>query len=164
MATVKGQNLRIFVGSRAIAAALECSLQVQLNLQAFSTKDDEGAFTKNRVVSVSWTATANAVVTDTTELEAIGVVELADLIGETVKVQLNTTNGDYNREVSSLLLAGDAIVSDVQYTAQNRQRSTCRVTLTGKKNMLIDVRALLTRDGHYLKTSDGHILAAAHQE
>ncbi len=163
MATVKGQNLRIFVGSRAIAAALDCSLHVQLNVQQFSTKDDEGAWAKNRIVNVAWSATANAVVTDTEELEAIGISELADLIGTTVKVQLNTTDGTQNRTMSSLLLAGDAIVSDVQYTAENRKRSTCQVTLTGKKNMLIDVRALLTSDGHYLRTTDGHILAAAHE-
>jgi hypothetical protein len=163
MATVKGQNLRIFVGSRAIAAALDCSLQVQLNLQQFSTKDDEGAWTKNRIVSVAWSVTANAVVTDTEELEAIGISELADLIGSTVKVQLNTTEGNQNRSISSLLLAGDATVTDVQYTAENRSRATCQVTLTGQKNMLIDIRALLTSDGHYLRTSDGHILAAGHE-
>ena len=163
MATVKGQNLRIFVGSRVIAAALDCSLQVQLNLQQFSTKDDEGAWTKNRIVSVAWSVTANAVVTDTEEMDAIGISELADLIGSTVKVQLNTTEGNQNRSISSLLLAGDATVTDVQYTAENRRRSTCQVTLTGQKNMLIDIRALLTSDGHYLRTSDGHILAAGHE-
>ena len=62
MAIVKGQNLRLFVGSRAIAAALDCQLQVQLNVTPYSTKDDEGSFTKNRVVSLQWSVTANAIV------------------------------------------------------------------------------------------------------
>ena len=163
MATVKGQNLRIFVDGRAIGAALECQLQLQLNVTPYSTKDDEGAWTKNRVVSLQWSVTANAVVTDIDYVEAIGVSELADLIGQTVQVQLNTTNGEMNRESTGQLLAGDAIISDIQYTAQNRQRTTCQVTLTGKKNALIDLREIITADGHNIRTADGHIVFAAHE-
>jgi hypothetical protein len=163
MATVKGQNLRLFVGARAIAAALECQLHLQLNVTPYSTKDDEGAWSKNRVVSLQWSVTANAVVTDDQELDAIGVAELADMVGQSVQVQLNTTNGEKNREELQQLLAGEAILSDVQYTAQNRQRSTCQVTLTGKKNMLIDLRYIITADDHYIRTSDGHIVMAAHE-
>jgi hypothetical protein len=96
------------------------------------------------------------------ELDAIGAAELTDLVGQTVQVQLNTTNGEKNREGVEQLLAGEAIVSDVQYTAQNRQRSTCQVTLTGKKNMLIDLRYIVTADEHYIRTADNHIVMAAH--
>ena len=163
MATVKGQNLRIFVDGRAIGAALECQLQLQLNVTPYSTKDDEGAWIKNRVVSLQWSVTANAVLTDIDYVEAIGVSDLADLIGQTVQVQLNTTNGEMNRESTGQLLAGDAIISDVQYTAQNRQRTTCQVTLTGKKNALIDLREIITADGHNIRTADGHIVFAAHE-
>ncbi len=163
MATVKGQNLRIFVDGRAIGAALDCQLQLQLNVTPYSTKDDEGAWTKNRVVSLQWSVTANAVVTDIDYVEAIGVSDLADLIGQTVQVQLSTTNGEMNRESTGQLLAGDAIISDVQYTAQNRQRTTCQVTLTGKKNALIDLREIITADGHNIRTADGHIVYAAHE-
>jgi hypothetical protein len=163
MATVKGQNLRIFVDGKAIGAALDCQLQLQLNVTPYSTKDDEGAWTKNRVVSLQWSVTANAVLTDAYYIKAIGVSDLADLIGQTVQVQLNTTNGDKNRESTGQLLAGEAIVSDVQYTAQNRQRTTCQVTLTGKKNALIDLREIITADGHNIRTADGHIVFAAHE-
>ena len=163
MATVKGQNLRIFVDGRAIGAALECQLQLQLNVTPYSTKDDEGAWTKNRVVSLQWSVTANAVVTDIDYVEALGISDLADLIGQTVQVQLNTTNGEMNRESTGQLLAGDAIVSDIQYTAQNRQRTTCQVTLTGKKNALIDLREIITADGHNIRTADDHIVFAAHE-
>ena len=163
MATVKGQNLRIFVDGLAIGAALDCQLQLQLNVTPYSTKDDEGAWTKNRVVSLQWSVTANAVLTDIDYVEAIGVSDLTELIGQTVQVQLNTTNGEMNRESTGQLLAGDAIISDVQYTAQNRQRTTCQVTLTGKKNALIDLREIITADGHNIRTADGHIVFAAHE-
>ena len=163
MATVKGQNLRVFVGSRAIIAALDCQLQLQLNVTQYSTKDDEGGWTKNEAVSLQWSVTANAAVTDTTELGAIGVAELSDLIGQTVQVRLATASGDKNRESGDTMMAGDAIVSDIQYTAQNRQRSTCQITLTGKKNMLIDLRYIITANEHYIRTADGHIVMAAHE-
>ena len=161
MATVKGQNLRVFVGSRAIIAALDCQLQLQLNVTQYSTKDDEGAWTKNRAVSLQWSVTANAAVTDEQELGAIGVAEIADLIGQTVQVQLATASGDKNRDRGVQMMAGEAIVSDVQYTAQNRQRTTCQITLTGKKNALIDIRALMSADEHYLYSSNGSKLFAA---
>lgn len=163
MATVKGQNLRIFLGSRAIAAALDCQLQLQLNVTPYSTKDDEGAFTQNRVVSVQWSVTATAVVTDDVELDAIGAASLCDLVGQTVQLQLNTASGEKNREMQEQLLAGEAILSDVEITAQNRQRTTFQVTLTGKKNALIDLRYIITADEHYIRTADGHIVMAAHE-
>ena len=94
---------------------------------------------------------------------AIGVAELSDLIGQTVQVQLATASGDKNRESGEQLLAGDAIVSDIQYTAQNRQRTTCQVTLTGKKNALIDLRALMSADGHCLVSANGSKLFAANE-
>jgi hypothetical protein len=77
-------------------------------------------------------------------------------------VKLNTTNGEKNRNGTRQVLAGDAIISDVQYTAQNRQRSTCQITLTGKNNMLIDIRYIITADDHYIRTADGNIVMAAH--
>jgi len=163
MATVKGQNLRIFVDSKPIGAALDCQLQLQLNVTPYSTKDDEGAWTKNRVVSLQWSVTANAVVTDSYYIKAIGVSDLADLIGQTVQVQLSTTSGEKNRESTGQLLAGEAIISDVQYTAQNRQRSTCQITMTGKKNALIDLREIITADGHNIRTANSHIVFAAHE-
>lgn len=164
MATVKGQNLRVYVGSRAIIAALDCQLNVQLNVQPYSTKDDEGSWTNNRAVKLQWSVTANAAVTDEQELDAIGVSELADLIGQTVRVQLNTSEGEKNREATEHLLAGNAILSDVQITAANRQRATAQITLTGKANMLIDLRYLVSSDGHYLRSADGHVLTAPHEE
>ena len=164
MAKVKGQNLRVYIGSRVIAAALDCQLSVQLNVSAYSTKDDEGSWTKNRAVNLQWSVTANAVVTDTQELDAIGVAELADLIGQAVQVQLNTAGGEKNREADEHLLAGNAILSDVQITAANRQRATAQITLTGKANMLIDLRYLVSADEHLMCSSDGHVMVAAHEE
>lgn len=162
MATVKGQNLRITIGGRAIIAALDCQLHVSVNMQQLSTKDDEGAWQRQRVASVAWDVTANAAVTSDEDLEAVGIQNVSDLVGQTVQVGFNLTNGDQNRDQLEQLMAGEAIVSDASYTAQNRQRTTCQVKLTGKSNMLIDLRYLVSADNHLLRTADGHILMAAH--
>ena len=167
MAVVKGQNLRIFLGNggaKPLAAALSCDLNIQLNVQAYPTKDDEGAWTNNVAVSLAWSVKAQAVVTDIDYVEAVGASDLMDLVGQIVHVQLCTTSGDMNREAEGLpMVAGDAILSDVQITAQNRQRSEYEITLTGCKNMLFDLREIITADGNNIRTADGNIVLAAHE-
>lgn len=161
MAVVKGQNLRVFIGGKSIAAALECSLSLQMNVNQISTKDDEGSWVKNHVVSLAWSVRANGVVTDETGRN--DVPSLLDRIGQTVRVQLALAGGTQNSEISNAIVAGDAIISDVQITSENRKRGLFDITLTGKKNMLFDLRMLITSDGHCLRTSDGHILFAPHE-
>ena len=167
MATVKGQNLRIFLGngdSKPIAAALSCELSIQMNVKQYSTKDDESDFANNQVVSLTWSMKSQGVVTDVDYVEALGASDLMELIGTNVHVQLATTSGEQNREQGTIMLAGDAILSDVQITAENRKRGLCDIQLTGKNNMLFDLRLIRTSDQHYIRTSDGHLLAAAHEE
>ena len=69
MAVVKGQNLRIFVGDPAvvIAAAQQCELNVHLNTEQFSTKDDTGAFDNHQTVSLAWSLRTNGLVTNDPE-------------------------------------------------------------------------------------------------
>ena len=167
MAVVKGQNLRIFLGNgdaKPLGAALSCDLNIQLNVQAYPTKDDEGAWANNVAVSLAWSVKAQAVVTDIDYVEAVGASDLMGLVGQIVHVQLCTTSGDMNREAEGLpMVAGDAILSDVQITAQNRQRTTYDVTLTGCKNMLFDLREIITADNNNIRTADGNIVLAAHE-
>ena len=122
MAVVKGQNLRIFLGnggSKPLAAALSCDLNIQLNVQAYPTKDDEGAWANNVAVSLAWSVKAQAVVTDIDYVEAVGASDLMDLVGQVVYVQLCTTSGDMNREVEGLpMVAGDAILRPSQARGQ----------------------------------------------
>ena len=161
MATVKGQNLRIFLGngdSTPIAAALQCDLSVQLNVQQYTTKDDEGAWAKNMAVSLSWSVKANgAVTTDPTRNDAASMMAR---VGQIVHLQLALAGGDLNSEKGDTILAGDAIITDVNITAQNRTRGTFDVTFTGQKNMLFPLNLLVSSNPSHLVSSDGHTLAA----
>ena len=167
MATVKGQNLRIFMDNgngklSAIAAAQECNLSVRLGVKQISTKDDTDDFATNTVLRLSWGVTAKGVVT--TDPDRNDPSTLMDRVGQTVHIQLATASGEQNSDMGEIMLAGDAIIQDVQINATNDEESTYTVQLTGKRNMLTDIRALVTSDNHYLVTSDGHVLTAEHEE
>ena len=162
MATIKGQNLRLFIDNVVIAAAQQCQLSVRLDVKQVSTKDDTDDFAENIALKLSWSVSANGVVT--IDPDRNDPTTLMDRIGQTVRVELATASGDKNSEMGDQLLAGDAIISDVQIQATNGEESTYTVQLTGKKNMLTDIRLLLTSDIHYIRTSDGNLLAAAHEE
>ena len=164
MATVKGQNLRIYIGGKPIAAALECTLHASLNVQAMNTKDDEGAWARNVAVSLQWDAQAQGVVeNDATDTGAEHAASIMSYVGSLVRVQFATASGTKNREQGQVLCAGDAILSDVQVQAQNRQRSTYQIQLTGAQQLLYDLREIITAAGHNIRTADGHIVMPPHQ-
>lgn len=158
MATVKGQNLRLFIAGVVIAASKQCDLNVRLDVQENSTKDDTGDWASQMVARVSWELRANGVVTvDPTRNDAASLV---DRIGDTVEVQLALASGTQNSEKGDIFLAGEAVISDVQITAANREDSVYQVTLTGQTNMLSPLGALYSSNSLRLVTSDEKILLA----
>lgn len=161
MATIKGQNLRLFIGSVVVAAAQSCSVNIRLDVTQISTKDDTDDFARNTVAKLSWSVSANGLVT--IDPDRNDPVTMLDRIGQTVRVELGTASGDMNSDMGDLLLAGDAIISDVQIEARNGEDSTYTVQLTGKKDMLFDLRELITADAHNIRTASGHIVVAEHE-
>ena len=167
MATIKGQNLRLFMDNgngqmSAIAAAQQCQLNISLEVQQTSTKDDTDDFARNIALKLAWSVSANGVVT--VDPDRNDPSTLMDRIGQTVRVELATASGAQNSDMGDQLLAGDAIISDVQIQATNEEESTYTVQLTGKKNMLTDIRLIMTSNDHYIRTADGNLVAAVHEE
>ena len=152
MATVKGQNLRLFIAGVVVAASKQCDLNVRLDVQENSTKDDTGDWASQMVARVSWELRANGVVTvDPTRNDAASLV---DRIGDTVQVQLALASGEQNSVKGEILLTGEAIISDVQITAANREDSVYQVTLTGQSNMLFPLSVLCSGDPYRIITAD----------
>lgn len=162
MATIKGQNLRLFMNDVVIAAAQQCQLSVQLSVKQISTKDDTDDWTKNIALKLSWSVSASGVVT--VDPNRNDPASLMDRIGQTVRIELATASGEQNSVAGSQMLAGDAIISDVQIQATNEEESTYSVQLTGKKDMLTDIRLLVTADGHNVRTANSNLIAAPHEE
>ena len=136
MSTIKGQNLRILVGGKCLALATSCTFHVSAQLEDSSTKDSVGDWQEQEVTGLSWDAQTDSLVT----LEDNGTngelpQDLLGLIINKTKVTItfDQTAGANNRvgQNSAIKRTGDAYVTDVTITAQNRQNSTFSAKLTG---------------------------------
>lgn len=136
MGTIKGQNLRVMVGGKCIAMATSCTFHIGTSLEDSSTKDSTGDWQEQEVVGLNWDASCDSLVTlvdngSNGELPA----DLLSLIINKTKVTLtfDQTAGTNNRTAqnASIKRSGNAYVTDVQITAQNRANSTCTVQFTG---------------------------------
>ena len=158
MAAVKGQNLRLFIDKIAVAAAKQCDIQIRLDVQDTSTKDDTDDWNHNDAVRLSWDCrTSGLVSVDPTRNDP---ASLLDRIGQEVEVQFALASGTQNSEKGDILLAGTAVIADVQITAQNRESGTYTVSLTGVNDLLFPLGVLYSSNSLRLVTSDNKILVA----
>ena len=136
MGTIKGQNLRVMVGDKCIAMATSCQFHIASQMEDSSTKDSTGDWQEQEVVGLSWDASTESPVTlvdngTNGELPQ----DLLSLIINKTKVTLtfDQTAGTNNRtgQNSAIKRSGQAYVTDVNITAQNRANSTCSVKFTG---------------------------------
>ena len=124
------------VGGKCIAMATSCQFHISAELQDSSTKDSVGDFQEQEVTGLSWDAQTDSLVT----LEDNGTngelpQDILSLIINKTKVTLtfDQTAGANNRVGQNAVIkkTGQAYVSDVQITAQNRQNSTMTVQFQG---------------------------------
>jgi hypothetical protein len=136
MGTIKGQNLRVMVGGKCIAMATSCQFHVSAQLEDASTKDSVGDFQEQEVTGLSWDAQTESLVT----LEDNGTngelpQDILSLMINKTKVTLtfDQTAGANNRVAQNSVIkkTGEAYITDVSISAQNRQNSTCTVQFTG---------------------------------
>lgn len=138
MATVKGQNLRILIGDdeeslKCVAAATQCQMHAQLDVQEDTTKDDED-WVVQIPVGISWDVTVDALVLMDDEETGATVDELQ--VGAVYTLRLSQTEGaagEQNRDAiaNALQMTGQAILSDLQINAQNGDISTYTAKFTG---------------------------------
>jgi len=126
----------VMVGGKCIAMATSCQFHISAQMEDASTKDSVGDFQEQEVTGLSWDAQTDSLVT----LEDNGSngelpQDIFSLIINKTKVTLtfDQTAGANNRvgQDSAIKKTGEAYVSDVQITAQNRQNSTITVQFQG---------------------------------
>lgn len=141
MGIIKGQNLRVMVGTTAggekcIAMARSCTFHIASQLEDSSTKDSTGDWQEQEVVGLSWDAQTESLVT----LEDNGTngelpQDLLSLMINKTKVHLvfDQTAGTNNRvaQNSVIKMSGWAWVNDLSIQAANRQNSTISAQFTG---------------------------------
>lgn len=119
---IKGQNFRAFVGGSAIPEESNCQISITGNMEDSKTKDSEGSFNQEQMVSRSWSVQVDSYQATAAELIAVINQFLSD---ETVQVgwdQTNTTSGTQNRTPSNAAFArsGQARLNDFTLQANNR--------------------------------------------
>lgn len=138
MATVKGQNLRIFLRSAnpgpsetplCIAAATTCTLHCALDVQEDTTKDTEGDWIEQEPVGLNWDVQTEALVIDTINPDTEHALDRLT-VGALFEVSFSKASGQDSEE-SVMNMKGIAILSDLQITAQNQEFSVCRAAFTG---------------------------------
>lgn len=141
MGTIKGQNLRVMVGTasggeKCIAMAVNATFHVSATLEDASTKDSVGDFQEQEVVGLSWDAQTDSLVT----LEDNGTngelpQDLLSLMINKTKVHLvfDQTAGTNNRvaQNSAIKRSGWAWINDISISAANRQNSQLTVQFSG---------------------------------
>ena len=141
MGTIKGQNLRVMVGTasgseKCIAMAVNATFHIATQLEDSSTKDSTNDWQEQEVTGLSWDAQTESLVT----LEDNGSngelpQDILSLMINKTKVHLvfDQTAGTNNRVAQDSVIkkSGWAYISDVSISAQNRQNSQLSVQFTG---------------------------------
>lgn len=125
MSKIKGQNFR-FLQNGAIPEATNCSITMQGNTEDTSTKDTEGMFTQETVVSTSWSGQVDTYQSDTSALRAIITMFIA---AQPVAVGWDQTGGAQNRvaQNANFKRSGQALLND--FTMNFNDRETVALSL-----------------------------------
>lgn len=133
MSKIKGQNFRLLVGDNnsieAVPEAVNCTVTLQGNAEDNSTKDTEGMFTQEQVVSTSWQGTVETYQSTPEQIKALLAMFIA---AQPVKVgwdQTAKTAGTQNRTPmnANFRRSGNALLTDL--TFQFNDRTTCQTNL-----------------------------------
>lgn len=120
MAKIKGQNFRVEIESACVPEATNCSISLTGNAESSSTKDTEGLFEEDTIVSTSWTAKV-----DTFQSTVAQIREIITLFktATDVNVGWDQTAGLQNRiaQNASFSRHGKALLTDVSFTFNDRQ-------------------------------------------
>ena len=124
------------VGGKCIAMATNAQFHISAELQDASSKDSVGDWQEQEVTGLSWDAqTDSLVILEDNGSNGEPPQDILSLMINKTKVTLtfDQTAGANNRvgQNSAIKKTGEAYVSDVQITAQNRQNSTMTVQFQG---------------------------------
>ena len=130
---MKGQNLRILIGSPAkcIAYSTSCTYHLSNTLEDSSTKDDVGGFQKQEVTGMAGDISCDALFAVGTDSAAVNGEAALDLVlaGAEVDVEFSPTEGANNRTATGTKYTCKAIVNDISVSAPNRQNVTYTIQM-----------------------------------
>lgn len=127
---LKGQNLRIFVGDRCIAAATSCTIHLGTTQDQTTTKDSTGDWDEIEITGKNWDVTCESLYS--TDGTAVTTSQLLAMLGTQVTVKFDETDGTSNRTAKNTFShSGSAFLVDMNISAQNRQNVTSSIQFKG---------------------------------
>lgn len=122
MSKIKGQNFRLLLDGSAVPEETNVSITITGNAEETSTKDTEGYYTQETVVSTTWSAQVDSFQAEVTQLRSIITMFNA---AEAVAVgwdETATTAGTQNRTPAEADFArsGEALLNDVTFQFDDR--------------------------------------------
>lgn len=129
---MKGQNLRIFIGNKAVAFATSCTYHLSAQLSDSSSKDDTGDFQKQEVTGMAGDISCDALYSVDTDATGVNGVDALDMVlaGAEVTVVFSPTEGTQNRTKSAgVRYTCSCLVNDISVTAANRQNATYTIQM-----------------------------------
>ena len=136
MATIKGQNLRILLGTSAsnlkcISVAQSCVLHVSAQVGESSSKDSPSEWQEQEITAINWDVQVDALITTTDDG---GVLVSGLTVGETYVLRMSQTAASGNNRTSianRLQLTGEAILSDLTLVAKDKDLATWSAKFIG---------------------------------
>jgi hypothetical protein len=134
MSKIKGQNFRILQAGAAIPEAVNASITLQGNTESTSTKDTEGFYSQDTVVSKQWSAQVDTYQSETSALKSI--ITLFNT-AQPVAVGWDQTAGAQNRvaQNASFARSGQALLNDFTMTFNDRETVAVSLQWQGTGNI-----------------------------
>ena len=120
MSKIKGQNFRLLQNAAAIPEATNCSITIQGNTDDTTTKDTEGLYSQDTIVSTQWSAQVDTYQSDTSALRGIITTFNA---AQPVSVGWDQSGGAQNRvaQNANFKRSGQALLNDFTMTFNDRE-------------------------------------------
>ena len=134
----KGQNFRVFIDDKCVAASKTCSFEETAELEDISTKDSTGSAKQNSTKGKSWNGSVDALVLNTTDTGAQALDYFIKKIvsGVKVGVKFTETEGDQNRTpvadpANEIKVTGSALINDVTIKSTVNEEITLSIKFIG---------------------------------
>lgn len=120
MSKIKGQHFRLLQNAAAIPEETNASITIQGNTDDTTTKDTEGLYSQDTIVSTQWNAQVDTYQSDTEALRGIITTFNA---AQPVPVGWDQTAGAQNRvaQNANFKRSGQALLNDFTMTFNDRE-------------------------------------------
>jgi hypothetical protein len=133
MATLKGQNLRVIVGTTCVAMATNCTITINSNTSEASTKDVLSNASLPEVNSISWSVQVDSLnVLDTSDVLA-GILAQVGTTPTPLTLTWDETSATDNQSPLEQPWGrtGQTFITDATFTFNDRENSAKNIQFTG---------------------------------